>query len=141
MKCAERAKELYLSGFCCSESVLHALWDCGLAEFPEEFLRISTGFLAGIGHQRCLCGALAAANMAVSLKYGRVRLEENKDLANEKCAALFQRFTEQYGAACCREVSSTLKTGVEFTDPMRRNYCAEVVASAAQLAEELITNR
>ncbi|MFH1227101.1 MAG: C-GCAxxG-C-C family protein [Planctomycetota bacterium] len=137
MNFPDRAKELYLSGYTCSESVLHAAKDAGLIDVPPEFLKIATGFLAGIGHSRSLCGALASAVMIVSLKYGRTDKEQSKDNADQKCAAVFKRFLQKYGNEHCSEIASASRTGVEFLDPKRREYCADVIKTVAGIVEEV----
>jgi len=138
MKFPEMVKELYLSGYTCSESVFRAARDAGLINVPEDVLKIATGFLAGIGHNRSLCGALASAIMVVSLKYGRTDKDRSKNLADLKCAETFKRFIAKYGNEHCADIASKKKTGYEFPDPKRREYCAEIVKSAAEIIEEVI---
>ncbi len=43
------AREYYLNGFGCAESILHAFNDMGILDVPETLLRASTGFGTGSG--------------------------------------------------------------------------------------------
>ncbi|MFA5795020.1 MAG: C-GCAxxG-C-C family protein [Candidatus Brocadiia bacterium] len=137
----EKAKELYLGGYACSEAVMHAARDVGLVEIPEELLKVSTGFLAGIGHNRCLCGALAAGVMIISLEYGRADKNQSKDSADKKCSVAYKKFTDKFGSSCCKEIASFPRCSAEFLDPKRRLYCADVVKSAAEIIEEVIERK
>jgi len=76
-KTAQKAVELFDSGYNCTEAVLFALTEKFSQKTP--FIpRIATGFGGGVGRSGSICGALSGAVMAVGLLRGCDKAEEKE---------------------------------------------------------------
>ncbi|HQP31462.1 MAG TPA: C-GCAxxG-C-C family protein, partial [Deltaproteobacteria bacterium] len=99
---ALQAKRLFSDGFNCSQAVLTV--------FAEDFglertnaLRLACGFGGGM-RMGGPCGAVSGACMAIGLKYGKIRAEDNE--ARDRTYALVKelavRFRSLHGTVLCR---------------------------------------
>ena len=82
MDVVDRAGSGFEEGFNCSQAVFSA-WAEELGLDRETALRVATAFGGGMGHRGDTCGAVTGAFMAIGLKHGRLRAddEETRDLA------------------------------------------------------------
>jgi C_GCAxxG_C_C family probable redox protein len=101
----ETARSLFKEGFSCSQAVLAAFSeDYGLPR--ETALRISQGFGAGVARTAEMCGALSGGIMAIGLKHGRTRADD--DDGRERTYALvlelLNRFRNRHGSLLCRDL-------------------------------------
>ncbi len=124
---SELAKDYYMQGYNCAESIFHAVKDKVILELPEEILKMTTGFRAGIVGMGCICGVLASCVMLLSLKYGRKNKEESVKLLNEKIKNFYKIFIDKYKSACCRVI--TRKFRENFDSIERKQFCAEIVST------------
>ncbi|MGN0845913.1 MAG: C-GCAxxG-C-C family protein [Kiritimatiellia bacterium] len=133
---AERAVELFKTGCCCSQAVF-----CALAEEhgldPELAQKLSAGLGGGVGRMREVCGAVTGATLALGLKYG-----PDKAAVYPHVQELCARFKKECGSIVCRELlagtGATQGGAPEARTEAyyRKRPCAELVALAAQLADE-----
>ncbi len=103
--------------------------------------RIATGFGGGVGGGGSMCGALVGAVMAVGLKHGRARGDEDSRAAYGRSQRILRSFEEEMGTAICREL-----TGMDLSTPeghkafresdVPERVCRQCVGTAARLAEE-----
>lgn len=98
-----KARELYLSGYNCAQSVFAAYApEVGMDEAAA--LRLSSGFGGGIGGMRGICGALSGMFMI----YGMLRgYDEAADLVGKRQLyateqAIAAKFTEAFEVTHCR---------------------------------------
>lgn len=76
----EKAKEYFLQGYNCSQSVAMAFSDLiGMDE--AQIARAVCGFGGGIGRMREVCGTISGATFVLSMLYG---YSDPKDFANKK---------------------------------------------------------
>ncbi|MGA2698707.1 MAG: C-GCAxxG-C-C family (seleno)protein, partial [Methanoregula sp.] len=62
------AEEYYRSGqFYCSEAIVKAINDEFGLGYPEEVIRLASGFPIGIGGAGCSCGAVTGGVMAIGM--------------------------------------------------------------------------
>jgi C_GCAxxG_C_C family probable redox protein len=97
------AVSFFRSGFVCSESVLMAMQNyLGLERNPS----IATGLGGGIGRKGSVCGAVTGAILAINLKYGRRKSEEDniKEKAFSKALEFYNKFEEKMGSAICYDI-------------------------------------
>ncbi len=139
---ALRARELYLEGYNCAQSVFGAYAEeCGLE--LKTALRIAGGFGGGIGGMRGICGALSGAFMTLGILRG---YEDADDYDTKKMLyALEQgfaaRFGEEFGSIRCADLLEKNKVFLSSvpaertpeyyrTRPCARyiEWCAKVVA-------------
>ncbi len=119
----DRAVALKRSGnYNCAQAVLEVLKDqTGLDE--ETLHQLGAGFCAGMGNMEATCGALLAANMALSLAMkGKAVLPMSKKL--------IEGFRERSGATRCRDLK-------QITDGKPLCSCEQCVSNAVSLYCEI----
>lgn len=102
---SEKALLYFDNKFNCSQSVLTAFaGELGLTE--EESLRVACAFGGGLGRQQFTCGAVSGAAMALGLRFGKGKNDEDekKQLTYEKTVELFEAFTNLNGSTNCRKL-------------------------------------
>jgi len=111
---AARARELFLEGYNCAQAIAGAYAsELGMEE--KRAVRLASGFGAGIGGMRGVCGALSG----MMLVYGFVRgYDEAVDMEGKKRLyaseqAMAKRFTDTFEALHCRELLR--RAGIEAT--------------------------
>lgn len=140
----ERAKELFKSGFNCSQSVVAAFADLyGLTE--EQALKVSSSFGGGIGRMRETCGAACGIFLLAGLKYGSTD-PKNAEAKGENYRIvqdLAADFIAANGFLKCRDLLGLDKDAKETYKPAERNAayyakrpCVEIVAAAAKIWAE-----
>ena len=125
------AEEYYRSGqFYCSEAIVKTFnEELGLG-YPEEIIRLASGFPLGIGGAGCSCGAVTGGVMVIGMVFGRTN---PRDPCVERCLLfsreLHDRFVNRHGCACCR----SLIRGMILKSPEHMQQC---VALTGEVAEE-----
>lgn len=137
----ERARELFLSGYNCSQSVFMALADL-YDVLEQQAARLSASFGGGVGRLREMCGACSAMALLEGLQSGATEAEDaaGKQANYKNVQALVQRFAEQNGSYICRELlqlrkdAPTLPTPDERTaEYYRQRPCLRMVESAVRI--------
>lgn len=146
----ERARELFLSGYNCAQSVA-AAFAPELGVDLRTALRLGSGFGGGMGGLRATCGTLSAMFLVTGLRLGYDAAEdfEGKKALYATEQGMAARFTERYGTTNCREL--LLKAGIEASNtPSERTpeyyrkrpcvryveACAGILADTLNAAEE-----
>ena len=141
MNKAEQAKENFLNGYNCAQSVILAFAD-DLSLDKETALKIASPFGAGMGGLREVCGAVTAMSMIIGLKRGYCDPKNHED--KKKLYALIQeaakKFQEENGSIVCKELLG-LKEKCQAPEERTKEYykkrpCQELVFIAAQIASE-----
>lgn len=141
---SEKAREMFLRGYSCAQSVFAAFCDVtGMDE--ETALKLSSSFGGGMARMREVCGACSACFMVLGLLYGYAepdyeRKKEHYALIQRAAA----RFKEQNGGTMlCRELLKNVAT-LPGTEPEKRTEqyykvrpCVRFVECAAQIIDEL----
>ncbi len=138
----EKAKNLFLKGFNCCQSVFVAFADkYGIEE--ETALKISGAFGAGFGGSREVCGAVSGITMICGLECGATTGSQQDKLAcYKKEQELIEKFKKIHGTIICRE---RLKIGNTKEFPMAsertKEYyatrpCLKIIMDAAQIIED-----
>ena len=141
-KAQELARGYFREGLNCSECVLLAFMDTHETGMPPEILALSTGFGAGIGHTKNICGAITGAVMALGLEKGRrnpFEVETPRERAGE-LKEIYPTFGEmaneieaRYGSLLCSEITGPLG---DFEGRERRKNCQEIIGHCAKLASK-----
>jgi C_GCAxxG_C_C family probable redox protein len=105
-KTAQKAVELFDSGYNCSESVLLALSE----EFAQKnpiIPRVATGFGGGVGRSGSICGALSGAVMAVGLLRGCDKAEEKekRTAAYKSVLRMVDAFEKEFENINCKALT------------------------------------
>lgn len=139
----EKARELFLQGYNCSQSVFCA--------FAEEYgidkdlaLKLSASFGGGIGRMRETCGALCGAAMLVGLETGQTNPDDTKSKQNNyhSIQELARLFREMNGSIKCSELLNLRKDAAITDQPdqrtaeyYRQRPCLKMVDSAVEIFE------
>lgn len=144
---ADEARRRFLDGANCAQAVLCSFADaCGLDQRTASHL--ATGFGAGFGRLREVCGAVSAMTMVAGLLHGA---DADDKTAKDDCYAWVQRlaneFRDQAGSIICRELlglpagqSDAPISEARTPDYYRRRHrtcCEKVMLAAAILEREL----
>ena len=149
----QRAVEIFMQGYGCSQSVIAAFAD--LYGFTDEQAKqIGAGFGGGVGRMRMMCGAVSGIVTLVGMDCGQVKgdakkLAEDKAHCYKVVQELLAKSKEENGSLICAEL-----LGIEGPVPMgnfvpdernaeyyRKRPCAAKVESAARIFAEYLDER
>lgn len=141
----ERARELFLEGYNCSQSVFIPFCDrFGIDESTAK--KISAGLGGGLGRQREVCGAVSAASMVlgdiIAAQQGadQESKRKNYELVREFC----DRFREKHCSIICREMIKDLaKNKGAVPDERTAEYyqkrpCLRVIEDATEILTQML---
>ncbi len=140
----EKARNLFLQGFNCSQSVFGAYADdYGI---PLEFaLKVSASFGGGIGRTRETCGAVCGMSMLVGLEEGQTQPDDSQQKQKNYKAVqeLMAQFREMHGSTKCGELLKLrADSKVSYIpesrtdDYYRTRPCLRMVETAVSLFED-----
>lgn len=136
-----KSKDLFDSGFGCAEAVLMAVAEHKNIQ-SDLIPRIATGLCGGVSKTNGMCGAVSGGVLALSMIYGRDKVEDPRDLLNEKTQAFIKAFKTQFGTIGCTALTgcdlSTAEGLAKFDKLNMHAKCLEFVGEATQLVLELI---
>ena len=120
--------QYFKEGYSCSEAIAKATVTLGLAN--EDLVSIATSFSGGMS-SRCVCGAVAGAQLVIGLLHGK-----NKDNSARVLAKNFyERFTQKHKVACCKVLSSGFE---DFHSQERKTHCVNMVYDASEILCEIL---
>lgn len=141
----ERARELFMEGYNCAQSVFIPFCDrFGIDESTAK--KISAGLGGGLGRQREVCGAVSAASMVlgdiIAAQEGadQESKKKNYELVREFC----DRFTQKHCSIICREMIKDLaKNKGAVPDERTAEYyqkrpCLRVIEDAAEILTQML---
>ena len=135
----ELARDYYLKGFGCAESVLHAFNDLSIINVPDSMLKASTGFGTGFGGKGSTCGAITGPIMAIGLKYGRLKPEESAEETYKRTKKVVDAYEQKYKTTECAHVTRVWRERGKFATPERRKFCGAIVRYMAREAEKILS--
>ncbi len=145
---SEIARAYFLDGYNCSQSVLMAF--CDDLNFDRKNAALTASpFGGGMARLREVCGSVSGMFMAAGLFCG---YDNPKDDAGKKeLYALIQelahRFQERNHSIVCRELlgldhkKDVPNPSARTEEYYKKRPCADLVADAAQILEEVLTER
>ncbi len=126
--------------FFCSEAVVQVINDALGKLYPDEVVKLASGFPIGLGKAQCLCGAVSGGEMALGMVYGRVHGENMNPVMFEKAKALHDFVKDEYKSLCCRVITREW-AGDNFQSPERKAHCIEITGKVAEwVANELVND-
>ena len=139
-----RARELFLAGNNCAQSVLMAFADVvGLTE--EQAALVAVGFGGGMGRLRQNCGAYSAMVMVCGALSGADGASsQRREEVYARVQQVERLFRETFGTIQCAELlrippkAQPPKPAERTTAYYDSRPCAAIVAGAARLLEELM---
>ena len=143
MERSDKAKDLFLSGYNCAQSVLLSFADD--LKFSKELAqKLAAGFGGGMGKQQETCGAVTGAIMVLGLLKGE-EVNNNDELKSASYGAvkeLTRAFVAEYNTTKCRDLIgcdlNTPEGEAKFKEEkIMENTCAPCVGKAVQIVEDL----
>ena len=142
---SEKAKELFMQGYNCSQAVFGAFCDVTGIEF-DTAVRIASSFGGGMGRMREVCGAVSGMFMAAGMLYTADTPKDN--IAKSEHYARIQQLAEVYrssnGSIVCRDLlglgqgKSSPNASPRTDEYYKKRPCADLVAEAAQILDDYI---
>ncbi len=142
---AEKARNYFLEGYNCSQSVFLAF--CDLTGFDEKTaLLVSSSFGGGMGRLREVCGAVSGMFMAAGVLYGYSdpKASTEKMEHYKRIQELAADFKERNGSIVCRDILGKIAEDKSFIPSERTaeyyktRPCAKVVEDATEILEKYI---
>lgn len=141
----EKARNYFLEGYNCAQSVVLAYHEeLGLTK--EAAARTASSFGGGMGRLREVCGAFSGMCLVVGLHEGYSDPKDQEGKKNQY--ALIQKlageFEKRNGSIVCRELLGLdHHKDIPVPEARTKEYykkrpCAELVADAAEILEELV---
>ena len=138
----EKANELFGKKFHCSQAVFAAFAEeLGISE--ELALKIGACFGSGMRKGE-VCGACTGALMALGLKYGQCKEEDNDSRikTNEVTDKFISEFVKENGSFMCKELlGCDLSTGEGISNAIEKKlfieFCPKMVESATRIVEDI----
>ena len=147
MSRAERAKELFLQGYACSQAVALAFSDVmGMEE--EDISKLMLPFGGGLGRLRLTCGAVSGMAAVIGMTCAKAEnTPENKKDTYAIVQQLCGKFQAETGSLICAELLSGMKVPVEVggnaeartAEYYKKRSCGDMVALAVQIIEDYLT--
>ena len=143
MNHAEKAFELFKSGYNCAQAVAVAFCDkTGLTE--KQAARMASSFGGGMGRMREVCGAVSGMFMVLGLLYGYddPKADAEKKELYTRIQPMAEEFKKDGGSIICRDI---LKNPPADPNPSPRTAeyyalrpCERMVYNAARLMDAFI---
>lgn len=147
----QRAVELFMSGYGCSQSVVAAFADLyGLDETMAK--RIAAGFGGGVGRMRMMCGTVSGLVILAGLDCGQTEGDdrEGKAACYKVVQELLETFKQRNGSIICAEllglngcpvVKTTYVPDERNAEYYKKRPCAQKVESAARIFAEYLERK
>jgi len=140
-KLIEKSKDLFNLGFGCAEAVLMATAEYKKIQ-SDLIPRIATGLCGGMGKTDSMCGAVSGGVLAISMIYGRDKVEEDRSVLNAKVQEFISEFKKKYNTTGCTELTgcdlSTEEGMAKFDELNIHPKCAEFVGEATRMVLNVI---
>lgn len=140
----EKARNLFLEGYNCSQSVVGAFSDLFGME-PETAMRFAEGLGGGMGRMRLTCGAVAAMSLLAGLKMstGQSGDLQTRTQIYEKVREMAQEFQDKNGSIICSELlggalpkDNSAKPQERTKQYYKKRPCPDCVADCAEIIEK-----
>ena len=139
---SEKAKELFKSGYNCSQAVFGVFCEELGIDFKTA-MKLASPFGGGMGRMREVCGTVSGMFMAAGLMFGSTDSSSKAELY-KKIQDLASRFKENNRSIICKELlagieNSTSPIPSERTnDYYKKRPCIELVGDAVEIFENYI---
>lgn len=140
----QKAKELFKSGYNCSQAVLGVFCEELGLDF-DTAMKLASSFGGGMGRMREVCGTVSGMFMAAGLAFA-----SSSDSASAKgehykrIQELAKRFKDKNGSIICRELLQGVETSSSPTPSERtetyykKRPCVELVGDSVEIFEQYL---
>ncbi|MBP0983681.1 MAG: C_GCAxxG_C_C family protein [Oscillospiraceae bacterium] len=144
-KRGDKAYELFMSGYNCSQAVAGAFSDVLGMDF-ETVVKLGSGFGGGMGRMREVCGTFSGIVMVVSMLYGYSDPKDNSTKTGlyGRIQEIAEQFRRDNGSIICKELLGLSKPeGSPVPEQRTSEYykkrpCPELCRYAADILEKYI---
>ena len=149
MSRADKAKELFIQGYACSQAVALAFCDI-LKVSEQEIAKLTLPFGGGLGRLRLTCGAVSGMAVVIGLLFAGDEVSpENKKNVYAITQTLCEKFKAENGSLICADLLSgaNLQPSIggeaekRSAEYYKKRPCAEIVYSAANIVEEYLKEK
>lgn len=143
---SEIAKNYFLGGFNCAQSVLIAFNDIINID-EKQLLKLASSFGGGMGRKQLTCGAVSGALIVLGYFFGKEEKDDRKAL--EKNYQLVREFMDQFikdfGSENCKDlIKCDLLTdeGKKYfvENKISSTFCVNLVKKSVEILENLLKN-
>ena len=131
---AERAADLFVKGYHCSEAIIRVFKEEYELGFNKAMIKMATGLGGGMGKAKCSCGTVTTGSIILSSIYGRYDLHADDSLAFDLARELNERFKSEYRVCCC----SALTRKADWGHPNHISICSEYVYGASLILADIM---
>lgn len=133
---AELAVNKFKNGLYCSEAILAAFNEVFNLNLSKDVLKIATGFGAGFGGAKCVCGSITGGQIVISLILGRTEANESETPTFEASKRLHDEFKNEFKASCCRVLTKDVVWGA----PEHHQNCIKYVEAATRFTYKILND-
>jgi C_GCAxxG_C_C family probable redox protein len=145
MEKSEQAKELFMQGYNCSQSVVGAFAEELGIERAQAF-KLASSFGGGMGGLREVCGAVSGMFIVAGFLYGYDDPQNPQAKAEhyKRIQSLAIKFKEKNPSIICKEllglsgIKAEPSPAPRTAEYYKKRPCAELVAEAAQIMQDFI---
>ncbi len=131
---ADLARDYFIYGYHCSESLVKAINEYYELHLDESILRITSALSAGLGKAKSICGTITGGALILGHLYGRTEAHEDDDLVFDLMREYYDKFVKKFGTERCSELTKDIHWG----HPDHREACAEYVYQATAFLSEIL---
>jgi len=132
----DKAGNYFKEGYNCAEAIFLAYRELLAPELDPSMVRLFTGFGAGLGESGCLCGALTGSIAALNMIKGRSTNQDPREEAYQTAKEFTDKFTEKYGATCCRILNP-----YPFETKEHLVNCLKITGNTSKMLMEFLTEK
>lgn len=142
----EKAVELFLSGYGCSQAVIGAYCDLFGMDF-ETAVKVAEGFGGGMGRMRLTCGAVSGMFMLSGLSKSKAQPKdlETRTEVYGTVQQMAEEFKKKNGSIICAELLGVNKPKDNGASPtirdkefFKKRPCVKCVEDCAEIVEKYL---
>ena len=140
----QKAKELFKSGYNCSQSVVGAFADAFGFDYNMA-MKMAEGMGGGMGRMRLTCGAVSGMAMLAGMKYSCAKAGDIKTRTKiyEKVREMSKDFKDKHGSIICSELLGSSMPADNGAAPEARTAqyyknrpCVECIGDCAAIVQK-----
>jgi len=133
-KIKQDAEEAYRSGgFLCSEAIVHSIRENIDPNMPKALIAAASGFPAGVGGARCMCGTISGSVLCLGYFFGRTFPTTITDPDSQKAIVLSyelqESFKKNHKVLCCH-------VHLRGLDTSKGEHIPQCIAFTGEMAEK-----
>lgn len=130
------AGNYFKEGYNCAESIFLTYRQLLEPELDPSLVRLMTGFGGGLGESGCMCGALTGSITALNMIKGRTTNQTSRNEAYQLAKDFTDKFTEKYGATCCRALNP-----YPFETKEHLTNCLKITGNTSKMLAEFLEEK